>query len=533
MAGIAQNIERLIQPPEVRGQFHWALGLGALIVLATIVFHDGTLHLLREWRQPEFSHGPFIPLISLYLIWRSRFQIVHANHDGQQTGLAFIAFGLLCLFLGEFSTVYSLLEFGFIVTTIGLAYCFIGHGGIALTIGPLIHLFLMMPVPDLIYNSVSQKLQLISSALGVSFIRLFNIPVFLEGNMIDLGAMNLQVAEACNGLRYAYPLTSIAYIIAFSFKGPLWKKLAIIGSAIPLAILMNALRIGATGLLVDQFGLAAAEGFLHYFEGWVVFLLCLVVLFSVVALLGMVFGPHKAFLDCLAVDPPARMDAPPKEKWLPFWTNSAAIAGAVLVIAGLTVQFFPERTEKLPSRLPLVMVPDQLGAWRGRDTALDPAVLRSLRLTDYKLTNYSRAPTLPPVQLYVSYYASQRKGAAVHSPAACIPAGGWEIDSLSRAALPGMGREGTDLHVNRVLISKGTQRQLVYYWFDQRGQTLTSAFQVKTLIFWDALTKGRTDGAMIRLSVDIPRGRTVAQAEARLKDFARHAYPTLSASLPK
>ena len=351
--------------------------------------------------------------------------------------------------------------------------------------------------------------------------------------MIDLGTMDLQVAEACNGLRYAYPLTSIAYVIAFSFNGPIWKKLLIIASAIPLAIFMNALRIGITGLLVDAYGIEAAQGFLHYFEGWVIFILCLAVLFGLVSLFGQVFGPHKTFMHCLAIDPPTKQPAPPVEKQLPLLTPSAKIAGGSLLIAGLLLALVPERTETIPVRVPLIVTPDKLGDWRGMDVAIDTRIIQQLRLTDYKLTRFSRPTDIQQVELYISYYESQRKGAAVHSPAACIPAGGWEIASLTQTTIAGVGRNGEDLPVNRVLIRKGHDRQLVYYWFDQRGEIMTSALQVKLSIFWDALTRGRTDGAMVRLAVDIPRGQSEFDADNKLADFARHIYPAVGMSLPQ
>ena len=90
--------------------------------------------------------------------------------------------------------------------------------------------------------------------------------------MIDLGVTMLQVAEACSGLRYLFPIMSFTYVFAVLYRGPLWHKLVLLFLAVPVAVLMNAVRIGIIGILVDRYGIAQAEGFLHLFEGWVVFL---------------------------------------------------------------------------------------------------------------------------------------------------------------------------------------------------------------------------------------------------------------------
>ena len=101
------------------------------------------------------------------------------------------------------------------------------------------------------------------------------VPVYLDGNVIDLGVYKLQVAEACSGLRYLFPIMSFTYVFAVLYRGPLWHKLVLLALAVPIAVLMNAVRIGIIGILVDRYGIAQAEGFLHVFEGWVVFLSCI------------------------------------------------------------------------------------------------------------------------------------------------------------------------------------------------------------------------------------------------------------------
>ncbi len=119
------------------------------------------------------------------------------------------------------------------------------------------------------------KLQHVSSRIGTAIISALGIPVYLDGNIIDLGTYKLQVAEACSGLNYLFPLLSFGFLVAVIYRGPIWHKVVLFLSAVPITIAMNCLRIAMVGVLVDRYGTEQAEGFLHLFEGWVIFVACL------------------------------------------------------------------------------------------------------------------------------------------------------------------------------------------------------------------------------------------------------------------
>ena len=116
----------------------------------------------------------------------------------------------------------------------------------------MLHLVFMLPLPQFLYWKLSTALQLVSSGVGVELVRLAGVPVFLDGNIIDLGVYKLQVAEACSGLRYLFPIMSFTYVFAVLYRGAVWHKLVLLFSAVPLAIAMNAVRIGVIGILVDR-----------------------------------------------------------------------------------------------------------------------------------------------------------------------------------------------------------------------------------------------------------------------------------------
>jgi len=197
----------------------------------------------------------------------------------------------------------------------------------------------------------------------------------------------------------------------------------------------------------------------------------------------------------------------------------------------LTSVALPQRVEASPPRNDFFTFPLSVGAWKGRAVRLEDVYLNALKVDDYLLTDYVNADQL--INLYIAYYASQRKGQSAHSPSSCIPGDGWEITSITQHTVDGVAVAGQQLRVNRVTIQKGDNKQLVYYWFLQRGRVLTNEYLVKWYLFWDALSRNRTDGAMLRLITPINTTEPVDQADARIVAFAQAIAPRLSAFIPQ
>jgi len=159
-----------------------------------------------------------------------------------------------------------------------------------------------------------------------------------------------------------------------------------------------------------------------------------------------------------------------------------------------------------------------LGEWQGQKSSFDKDIIEALKFDDYLLANYRRPDGQQWVNLYVAYYAQQKLGSSSHSPRTCIPGGGWEIEKLSRVVINQTGL--SSFAVNRAVIIKGRDRQVVYYWFQQRGRHLTDEFRVKWFLIKDGLLRSRSDGALIRLVVPVgPKG--IKHADQSLIDFIR------------
>lgn len=507
----------------------WAV-LGLALAIGVFVFWTGIDNMAGKWQTPEYSHGYLIPLVAAFLVWQQKDELERLPLPGAWAGLVVVLLGLFLFFAGELSTLYVVVQYAFMVVVVGLALATVGWAGVRRLWAPLVILFLMVPLPNFLYNNLSAYLQLISSEWGTAIIRMLGIPVHLEGNIIDLGAMKLQVVEACNGLRYLFPLITVGFIVAYFFQAPLWKRALVFLSAVPITIFMNSLRIAVTGVLVENYGTQHAEGFLHDFEGWVVFMAAFGMMLGLIWVLTLIGRDRRPFREVfgLTFPEPTPKDATVLTRPVPKPLVASVV---VLAVAALGSMAIGERQEDIPPRADFLDFPLHIGDWQGRRDTMDIEFIDALKFTDYVMVDYQRAGG-DAVNFYVAYYESQRKGESAHSPRSCMPGGGWEISTLSQRAVPGAAVNGQPLVVNRTQVAKGDFKQLVYYWFQQRGRVITNEYLVKWYLFWDALVRNRTDGALVRLTTMVGPGEAWEKADARLEAFARDVEGQLQRYVP-
>ena len=268
----------------------------AAVLVCLAAFGPALLELVHRWNsQEEYSHGFLIPIVSAWLLWTRRDALLASIGPSSLAGAALVLLAIVMGIIGELSAIWILSQVGFVIALMGIVLTIGGYSLLRVAFIPLAYLLFAIPLPYFIDAVLTLKLQLISSELGVFFIRLFQIPVYLDGNIIDMGNYKLQVVEACSGLRYLYPLLSLSFLAAYLFHGRLWQRAVVFLSSIPIAIGMNGFRIGLVGFLVDRWGTRMAEGALHFFEGWVIFLACSAFLAGEIYLLARLSG--RRFFD--------------------------------------------------------------------------------------------------------------------------------------------------------------------------------------------------------------------------------------------
>jgi len=507
--------------------------LGIAAALIGYIFFDGIERMEHLWStKEEYGYAYILPLITAFFIWSKKDKLGEIEFTGSWIGVIVLVSGIFLFVLGELSTIYVVIEYALILVIAALALSLTGWRGFREIWVPIFILVFMVPLPNFIYQGLSSQLQLISSELGVAFIRLLNISVYLEGNVIDLGNYRLQVVEACSGLRYLFPLASLAFIAAYIFKAAAWKRVVVFLSSIPITIFMNSFRIGVIGVLVDKWGTSQAEGFLHYFEGWVIFMACLVILFLEIWILSRFGSDKQSFSNVFTLDFP---DPTPEGTTIRKRKVPAAfIASLLLIIVAVPLTASLEQRKNIsPDRSVFSEFPAEINGWKSTTESLEQIYLDALKLDDYYLADFKSGDSQRGfVNLYMAYYASQSKGDSAHSPRTCIPGGGWEIKEITQRTLDGVDIDGIPLTVNRLEIRKGGYRQLVYYWFEGRGRIITNEYMVKWFIFWDALTKNRTDGALVRLSIYLGPYDSIDSADKVLTSFAKDVSGYLGSYIP-
>lgn len=503
----------------------------SLITIAYL-FSGSFADLEHTWaNQEEYSHGYMIPLVAVFLFWKKLPDLMSLDWKPSRLAPVLMLLVICGWALGELTAYRQIVSYSFIGALVALVLAIFGWKGLRASWGSYFYLLFMIPLPLFLYQRLSAELQLISTNIGVAVVDAFGISVYVAGNVIDLGGYQLQVVEACSGLTYLFPLMSFGFLISYLYQGPNWHRILIFFSTIPVTVLMNSFRIGVIGVTVEYWGIEMAEGFLHDFEGWFVFMACLAVLTLEMWLLNLFSSNKKPIIDLIDLSYPTLAEV--KQAFSPSKVSLPilAVVVAILVLAVPASIAVTSRIEQNPERNEFIVFPLLRGEWVGRETSLDQETLGVLKLTDYIIADYQHPDEAMPVNFYVAYYESQKKGSSIHSPRSCIPGGGWEITELTEEKV-GEPLGFSDLNVNRMIITLGEKRQLVYYWFAQRGRVVTSEYLAKWYLLVDGLTMQRSDGALVRLVTPVPPGSDIAESDARLQQFLRDFYPILPRYLP-
>ncbi len=491
--------------------------------LLLLLYYEAFQYMVRHWGSQDYSYGCLVPAIILYMIWEKREELRRLPAAVSWSGFILLVPGVALFWFGELGGEYLTLLLSFWLVLMGLVLLHSGRQRFRVIAFPLAMVVTMFPLPSFLHNRLSLKLKLLSSKLGVEMMQWCGLSAYREGNIIDLGFTRLQVVDACSGLRYLFPIIILGLLLAWFFRAPLWKRVILVLSALPLTVFTNSLRIAITGLLYEPFGSRVAEGFFHDFSGWLIFMVTMVILLAEMWLLNRLPDRRPA-----STGGPARHRSAVSRFELSRRCFALLLA-VVLLLGSWGLSRGINFRQKIPARRPLCQFPLQLGPWQGEFETMEQRFIDALDLSDYSIVNY-RDGRGHQVNFYVAYYESQRKGESIHSPASCLTGSGWVFREAGERELqiPSYGR----LPVNRAFIQKNGNRQLVYYWFPQRGRNLTNAYQLKIYVFWDALTKHRTDGALVRLITPVGEFEEVCAADRRLQDFLRLALPQLERFLP-
>lgn len=276
----AKSVE-LIEPRQKTRTLAFWFQVALLTILIGFLYYDILTRLVMDWwKDPNFSHGFLVPFFSAFVVWQSRRRLAALPAEPSWFGLVVAAGSLGILIVGVLGAEFFLSRSSLVFLLAGLVIYFLGWKHFRALLFPWAFLFLMIPIPAIIFNQIAFPLQFLAARLASSLLVLSGIPVLRDGNIIQLPTMTLEVAEACSGIRSLMSLGTLAVIYGYFLETRKLPRVLLALAAIPIAVAANALRIMGTGLLGYFWDPEKAEGFFHTFSGWVIFVVSLALLFS-------------------------------------------------------------------------------------------------------------------------------------------------------------------------------------------------------------------------------------------------------------
>jgi exosortase D (VPLPA-CTERM-specific) len=497
------------------------------------------------WTDENYSHGLLVPFVIGYIVWLEFGALKKtAKNPSAWQGFAIVAAALFALLVGILGAELFTQRISFVLMLAGIVIYFFGTRILQKLIVPFLLLLLAIPIPQIIFNKIAFPLQIWASQAAIWGIRLFEIPSVRKGNVIEilpLGAtqiVGLEVVEACSGIRSLMTLVTLGLILAFFTQErrekissgwfafvrdfDFWRTAILMLSAIPIAILTNAARVTATGVLTFYYGKQATDGFWHELSGWLVYLVALALLIIV----NVVLKKFKAKDSNFRVENPEEIAG-----YEPRTANHQIVAlFVVLLCGGVFINWFEHRGELEVDHQPLSGIPAQLGDWRqkGSDTRFSEQTESVLRTSDYVMRDYV-LPDGRHANLYVGYYASQRSGATYHSPQNCLPGSGWEMKQPELVEIK--TADGKSFTANRYIVQNGAYREVLIYWYQGRGRSVASEYTDKIYTVLDSILLRRSDGAMVRVMT--PAGADETQALQAAVDLSARVADNLTPFVPE
>ena len=258
------------------------LKFAIIIASLAILYFRVVQGLVSDWiHLPDFSHGFLIPLVSFYFIYERRKELSVLSPSGSWTGVVLLVFGILLLLLGNLATEYFTMRFSLLLVMGGIILYLLGKDYFKPILFPLAFLIFMIPIPSILMDRITFPMQLFASKVAASALYLTGIPVLREGNVMLLANTSLEVAEACSGIRSLISLLALSVVFAYISQKATWKRVLLVLSTFPIAIIANAARVSGTGILAHYYGDKVAQGFFHGFSGWILFVVAFVCLFAV------------------------------------------------------------------------------------------------------------------------------------------------------------------------------------------------------------------------------------------------------------
>lgn len=273
----------------------WSIWIGVLALLFLVLYGPILIALVTDWwGDPNYGHGFLVPVFAGFVLWKERLRLAEIQLRPSNFGFLVMLGAVGLLLVGSLGAELFTSRFSMLILVAGIVLFLAGWKMLRAVSFPLAFLILMIPIPVLIFNQIAFPLQLLASRFATFWLQLVNIPVLREGNVIILPNYQLEVVDACSGIRSLMTLITLAIAYGYLVEPRRWARYFLVLLMIPIAMVSNAIRIMGTGVLTFHFGPAAAEGFFHEFSGWVIFVAAMILMFACHWLLRKLPGSKRA-----------------------------------------------------------------------------------------------------------------------------------------------------------------------------------------------------------------------------------------------
>jgi EpsI family protein len=495
------------------------LWIAATIAALTLCYARVLASLVDAWTTNYlYSYAVAVPLISGYMVWArwAELRVLRRSPD-YRLGIPVTLAGIGMLLGGDIGTIEAIEQLSLIVTMIGAVLLLFGRRALGLTWFPLVYLLLAIPVWDRLIDRLQDPSQIVSARISVGLLRLYGIPAVREDTMIALPNVTLQVLRECSGVNQLISVTAMALPAAFLWLKSSWRRLLLIAIAISVAYLSNGFRIALVGALGYHELSDGTLGPLHIFEGLAVSLVGYGVIFGCLSLLSRGKSDHGS----AQADAQERAtDTGPHGSPRPGSWAEVGILMVLVSVATLRLAYHPSATLLADE---LRTLPMRIGHWVVDVTGKSASELRLAGVDDEVFRVY-RNPSGDRIRLYVGYHRYQERGKELTAHAGSVmPATRLQVELTSTAEV---------VELNQIVRQTAKGQTGTLFWYDLNGRIVASNYRAKAYLLFDALTRGRTNGALIIVDWEVPAGGSFEDSRRRAIGFVEALVPVLAGYIP-
>ncbi len=499
----------------------------ALLCLLFLVIYSPTMASLVRmwWSSDDYSHGFLVPFISLYLAWIKRDELSRIRIEpGLWSGGVLVLFAGLMLVAGKLGGFIVLQELSLPLMIAGMVLLFAGKLFLKSLALPIAYLFFMIKMFGEGSDRFHRPFQLLAAKIGIGTLHLFGFTAYQEGNFIQLPNALLEVAAACSGIRFLVSIIAIGIPLAYLTQRTLLRRGGLVLFAIVIAILANGLRVALIGMWTYYHGTNMIHGPFHIFYGVFVSWIGFIALFGGAWFLRRGAGEDENALSSKTPVNDHRNENLLRRKWEERiqsnqWNRSWFIA--TLLLTGIGSYHYFHRISPVPLENGFTAFPMTIENWKGRDLDSKNEMIKVPKTDDELVRTYQRAENDHPVNVYVGYFDSQTEEKKLVTYTTS-----WKFHrGEEKVSIQGVS--GQSYQVNEVILNDGGDRRAVLFWYDLNGRVVASRYAAKLWSLWDGLIFGRTNGALVALSIPLGPESKLEQDFNHEKDFLRDLIPQL------